>query len=379
MAGADQELESSQPAWEDGRWTSLPHLSGVARADACVVGLGGSGLSAVHALFDQGMNAIGIDALSIAGGAAGGNGGFLLAGTARFYHRVVGQIGRERACELYRMTVLEIERMQREMPNLVKAVGSLRIASSTEELADCERQFETMTTDRLPVEKYRGAEGQGLLIPTDAVFNPLARCRQLAYSALERGARLYENTPGLDLRSGVVKTPQGVIHCKHIVVAVDGRLDSIVPELGPRVRTARLQMVGTAPTDEVSYPRAVYARYGYEYWQQLIDRRIVLGGFRDRGGDDEWTHSTATTEGIQAQLTNYLREKLGVHAPITHRWAASVGYTENGLPIVEEVRPNIWAIGGYNGTGNVVGALCGRAVVEKIATGRSRFLDLLRN
>src|SRR5215831_4538003 len=95
----------SVSAWEDHSWTSLPHLTGTMRADVCVVGLGGSGLTAVHALLDHGVNVIGIDAGQVAGGAAGANGGFLLAGAARFYHRVIETIGRERARRMYRLTV----------------------------------------------------------------------------------------------------------------------------------------------------------------------------------------------------------------------------------------------------------------------------------
>jgi glycine/D-amino acid oxidase-like deaminating enzyme len=33
------------------------------------------------------------------------------------------------------------------------------------------------------------------------------------------------------------------------------------------------------------------------------------------------------------------------------------------------VRPNVWAIGGYSGTGNVVGALVGRGVAHQVLTG----------
>jgi gamma-glutamylputrescine oxidase len=36
------------------------------------------------------------------------------------------------------------------------------------------------------------------------------------------------------------------------------------------------------------------------------------------------------------------------------------------LPVVEEVRPKVWALGGYSGTGNVIGALAARAVVAAI-------------
>jgi glycine/D-amino acid oxidase-like deaminating enzyme len=50
---------------------------------------------------------------------------------------------------------------------------------------------------------------------------------------------------------------------------------------------------------------------------------------------------------------------------VTHRWAASVGYTDDGLPVLAEVRPGVWAAGGYGGTGNVVGALCGRAAARR--------------
>jgi gamma-glutamylputrescine oxidase len=194
---------------------------------------------------------------------------------------------------------------------------------------------------------------------------------------MQRGARLYEHSAAIDIQTGRVPTEQGVVHCRDVLVAIDGKLESIFPELQDRVRTARLQMLATAPTNEVKIEFAVYARYGYEYWQQLPDGRITLGGFRDHALEPEWTHSTETTEFIQDRLTRFLREHLRVSAPITHRWAASVGYTESGLPIVEQVRPGVWATGGYNGTGNVMGALCGRAVADAIAGHSNSLLKLL--
>jgi len=357
----------SLPAWEDHRWTSLPHLMGTARADVCVIGLGGSGLTAIQTLLDHGLTVVGIDAQRVAGGAAGANGGFLLAGAARFYHETVAALGRERAHLLYRLTLDEIERMASAMPDIVRRSGSLRIAMSVEELADCERQVAAMIADELPVARYEGPEGKGLLMPMDCVFDPLARCRRLAQSALQRGARLYEGTPAIDIKTGAVHAPQGIVICKHIVVAVDGKLDLLLPELADRVFTARLQMLGTAPTSEVKIDRAVYARYGYEYWQQLPDGRVLLGGFRDQALDAEWTHATETTANIQDRLTSFLREHLRIAAPITHRWAAAVGYTESGMPITEEARNNVWVLGGYNGTGNAMGALCGRTVAQCVA------------
>lgn len=372
-------VPANTPVWDDQGWTALPRLDGDVFADVCVVGLGGSGLAAVGELLRRGVSVVGLDAGPVAAGAAGRNGGFLLAGTYDFYHDAVERHGRERAHRIYRLTMDGIRRIAEEAPGAVRMTGSLRIADTPEEVDDCRRQLDALRADGLPAEWYEGPEGNGLLLPTDAAFNPLLRCRILARRAVEGGARLYEHTPVTDILPGEVRTPGGTVRCDRVIVAVDGRLDRILPELEGRVRTARLQMLATAPTDEVRVPRPVYARWGFEYWQQLPDGRIALGGFRDVGGEGEWTEEAAPGEVIQVRLEAFLRERIGVRAPVTHRWAASVGYTPTGLPLMEEVRPGVWAAGGYSGTGNVIGALCGRAMAEMAVAGASELADVFHS
>ncbi|HEX6309979.1 MAG TPA: FAD-binding oxidoreductase [Longimicrobiales bacterium] len=364
-------MTQAVPVWEDGEWAPLPALAADVEADVCVVGLGGSGLACVHEALDIGARVMGIDAGAVASGAAGRNGGFLLAGSYHFYHDAVARYGRERALGIYRATLDEIERIAEETPAAVRRVGSIRLATSAAEREDCAAQLAAMRADRLPVEPYEGAEGVGLLIPSDASFDPLLRARTLARRALERGAGLHENTPALSLDNGVVTTPRGRIRSGVIIVAVDGALVRVLPELRGRVRTARLQMLATAPAPEVHIPRPVYARYGMDYWQQLADGRVAAGGFRDVGGEAEWTARTDITRPVQDALEIHLREVVGVTAPITRRWAASVGYTEDGLPILEEVRAGVWGVGAYSGTGNVIGALCGRAAARIALLGDS--------
>ena len=354
----------SVPVWENYRWGPLPALEGEAQADVCVIGLGGSGLTCIEELLRLGESVIGIDAGMVGGGAAGSNGGFLLAGSAAFYHRSVALLGRERARQIYAETIDEIERMAAELPGVVRRTGSLRIAASVEEEADCRTQLEAMQVDGWPVSWYEGPEGRGLSIPTDGVFQPLERCRLLAGRLIQAGARLFEQTSAESVSCTKIMTPRGVIDCRRAIVAVDGRLEMVLPELAGRVRTARLQMLAKAPAPEVSFPRQVYRRWGYEYWQQLPDGSIALGGYRDLGGDEEWTMEDSPSPTVQDALEKFLREGMGVRAPITHRWAASVGYTSSGEPICEEVRPGVWAIGGYNGTGNIVGAIYGRRVAR---------------
>lgn len=339
-----------------------------------MVGLGGSGLAAVHALLDLGQRVAAIDSIGIAPGAAGRNGGFLLAGSAAFHHDAVDALGRERATALYQQTLAELDAFEADTPNVVTRRGSLRIASDNAELDDCTRQYEAMRHDGLPVERYMGPEGEGLLFPFDGVFNPGWRCDVLAARAIARGALVHAPAHADAIHPGVVHVGHRRIRCQHVFVLVDGGLARVLPELSGVVRTARLQMVATAPIGRRIWPRPVYYRHGHEYWQQLEDTSLLAGGFRDRAGDSEWTDRAEPGDAVQSYLDAFVRDHLAVTEPITHRWAASVGFTSGVLPHVGEVRPGVWAAGGYNGTGNVIGSICGRGLAELAVTGDVRTL-----
>lgn len=356
---------------------ALPRLDADVAADVCVVGLGGSGLSCINELLRRGASVVGIDAVGVAAGAAGRNGGFLMSGTSMFHHDAVEKLGRERAVAIYRATLDELDRIARETPEAVRQTGCLRIAASPDEEGDCELQLESMRADALPVERYEGPEGRGLLFPRGASVDPALRCRSLATSALSRGARLFE-APATMVDTGEVRTPYGTVSASHVIVAVDGGLERILPELASVVRSARLQILSTEPLATIRWTRPVYTRWGFDYWQQRTDRRLVLGGCRDLAGEGEWTTNRDPTELVQSAIEGLLRGKLGVNEAVTHRWAATVSYAKGGLPVVGEIRPALWALGGYSGTGNVVGALCGKAVAESVMTGSSRVVELFR-
>lgn len=377
MSLPSTDYRTNTPVWDDGHWIGLPTLDRNVKADACVIGLGGSGLSCIDELRTMGRTVVGIDAADVAAGAAGRNGGFLLSGTADFHHDAVSALGRERAVRITQLTRDEMQRIALQAPGTVRTTGSLRIAESDEELVDCARQRDAMRADGLPVDEYDGPMGRGLSIPSDAAFNPLARCRALAASLQAKGAQLFARTTATNFSDGVVQTPDGRISCDQIFVAVDGNLERLLPELASAVRTTRLQMLATAPTCEVNIPSPVYSRYGFDYWQQLPDGTLALGGGRDKAMDDEWGAAGEPAAFVQDYLTGVLRDKLKVTAAITHRWAALVSYNSTGLPVLGEVRPGVWAAGGYSGTGNLMGALAGRALARTAFGEASEFWTLV--
>jgi glycine/D-amino acid oxidase-like deaminating enzyme len=288
--------------------------------------------------------------------------------------RSAGSASRAVAC--YRATVAELERIYEESPEAATRVGSHRIAASDAEKGDCEAQYSAMVANGLPVERYEGPEGSGLCFANDGKLQPFARCTALAERAIAGGARLFENSPMRSFAPGRLLAGAGSVACRSVLVCVDGSLERVVPALAGAVRSSRLQMLATAPLSERIASRPVYQRYGLDYWQQLASGEIVLGGCRDTGEDDEWTTEAAVSEAVQRGLDQLLHSGLGIHAPVTHRWAGIVGYTPSGLPVVREVAPEMFVAGGYSGTGNVVGALAAKGLVGLALDGRSELAAL---
>lgn len=367
---------------EDSIWQALagpdaapPTLDGTLEAEACVIGLGGSGLAALKELTRRGVDSIGIDAGGVAAGAAGRNGGFLLAGLAHFHHDLADRVGRERATSCYRATMQGLAEMVEETPSAVRQTGSLRIAVDERELSDCKAQRDAMRRDGLPVEDWSGDEGEGLLFPDDCSFQPVERCRQLAAECLAAGARL-RITAASAFGDGRVVCVGGEVRTKLVLICVDGGLSQLVPSLSSVVRSARLQMAATGAIAP-RLRRPVYRRYGFDYCQQLPTGELVVGGARDVGGAAEWTTELETTPGVQSAIDRIVREVGGREIPVVRRWAGIVGYTESGLPVVRELEPGVFVAGGYCGTGNVVGRLAARSLVSLALDGRDELAGLL--
>jgi gamma-glutamylputrescine oxidase len=154
-----------------------------------------------------------------------------------------------------------------------------------------------------------------------------------------------------------------------VVVATDGYTHGLVPALDAAIAPARGQVVATEPLRERLFDMPHYARDGYDYWQQLADGRIVLGGWRDVALEAETTREETVTPAIQDRIEDFLALLVGHTPRITHRWAGIFGVTESRLPFVGPVPGDgrVWVSAGYSGHGNVLGFACGTLVGRAVA------------
>jgi glycine/D-amino acid oxidase-like deaminating enzyme len=379
-------IAATTPFWLDAPYEPRPRLEGNVEVEACVVGGGVAGLSCARRLAQHGIDTLLIEAGTVAGGASGRNGGFLIAGTALFHNDARERLGVERARAIYARTLAAQEEILELATELgagedVRRVGLLRLAVTEDEADHVRAHAAALRADGFPGELIEredlppplGRLGRvGCLTEHDAALHPARWYRVLADAAEAAGARICEDSrvrppvpaPG----EGPVVTDHGQVRARHVVVAADGALPALVPEFAGHVRARRLHIVATAPAPRM-LDRLVYARWGHEYLQQLPSGPVVAGGFSDVDGERSYTDSESGDPVIWERVQRYLREELGVEADVTHRWTGVVGYSRDGLPYAGEVpgRPGLHVAGGYSGHGNVPGYLCGADIADTIA------------
>lgn len=371
---------STAPLWSDVPLPdapTVPALDGDAAADVVVIGLGASGLAAAEEAARLGASVLAIDAVGLGAGAAGRNGGLLMAGGARFHHDARTAWGAEQAEAVLRLSAEERDRQLAELPGIVRRTGSLRVAGDADEARDVIAQHDAMRASGLDVALVAGELGERtvLSVPDDAACNPAARVRAMATRAAAAGVRFAATGPLTAPSDGRVVTAAGVLTADHVLVCVDGGLEDAVPDLVGRVRTTRLQMLAfAAGSGTCAVP--VYARWGYEYAQQLPDGRIVAGGMRDRFADEEWGAPAEPSAALQTELEAWARRAFATTAPVTHRWAGRVAYTASKLPVCGRVG-DVWVAGAHSGMGNVLGVLAGRAIARAALTGDAVLADAL--
>ncbi len=359
-------MSAATSYWLDEPRVALPAARFEGRAEVAVIGGGVTGCSCALTLAERGVRVRLHEAGEIAAGASGRNGGFALRGATVPYDRARADLGAEPARRLMALTERSLDRMEQLAGDAFRRVGSFRLAGDEDERDELRREYDALREDGFAVDwvdeldapldrLYAGA----IHHPPDGALQPARWVRRLAAHAAAAGADVREHDAVDQVRD---------VDADVVVVAGDGFTAALLPELAAVVRPTRGQVLVTEPLPELRYPFPHYARGGYDYWQQLPDGRLVLGGNRDASLETEDTDALATTAVVQDGLDALAERLVGTKPPVKKRWAGIWGTTPDLMPLVGAVpgREDIWLAGGYSGHGNALGLACGELLARAI-------------
>jgi len=102
---------------------------------------------------------------------------------------------------------------------------------------------------------------------------------------------------------------------------------------------------------------------------------VVVGGWRDTAVDEEVGEDETPTPRIQAQLVDFMRLH-GITAPVTHRWAGTMGFSHDALPYVGRIGEHSFVCGGFTGHGMAFGPACAELAATLVRGGTHPDADL---
>jgi glycine/D-amino acid oxidase-like deaminating enzyme len=344
---------TDQPFWQ--RPAAVEAAPLPKRVEVLVVGGGITGVSLLRRLGERGVNAALVERTRLAFGASGRNAGFLLEGTAANYAEAVRQYGRGVVREVWEITGENHERLAEALGGRAgyRRGGSRTLAASAAEEAQLAESADLMSEDGWPVT----LAGRSIVNPRDGELNPAEAVAALAADCPP--GSIFEEVEVTDLE-------QLPIAADEVILATNAFTGQLVD--GIPIAPVRAQMLATAPFGTRVAERPTYSDQGYQYWRQLSTGEVLAGGYRDRALAEEVGYELGTTAIVQEHLERHLAG-LGVTAPITHRWAGTMGFSPDSLPLVGRLRPGVSICAGYTGHGMGFAHLCARILVDNLLGG----------
>jgi glycine/D-amino acid oxidase-like deaminating enzyme len=154
------------------------------------------------------------------------------------------------------------------------------------------------------------------------------------------------------------------------VVCANGLTRQLVPEAG--IAPARGQVLVTEPLKELPWRGCFHMDEGFIYFRNINSpegQRVLLGGARNVATAAEDTDDLEITRTIQSRLEELLRDVIlpGKAPAVEHRWAGTMGFSQEKLPIVKRVSPRVSVAFGCNGMGVALGSLIAQEAAALVA------------
>lgn len=386
---------TAEPKAYGSNWHAATRVDGPARArltveldvDVCIVGAGLAGLTVAREVARLGWSVVVLEAKSAAWSASGRNTGVVLPGFAVSADALIERVGLDHAKALWARSEAGAEYVRnaaRDMPGAALSESGWLHVSKTDdtralahEAALLAGEFgaavEPWPADRVREALHSPCYFHGLHYPRGFSLHPLNYALGLAAAAEAAGARIFEDTPVLEIDpAGVRKrvvTQHSRVRASHVVLAGNVHMTELVPQFASTLLPIFSTVVVSAPlgdklNEAIRFPGAVGDDAGLVgHHHRVVDgnrlmwsgRSTVRLGKPQRGADALLRRIKRTYPALG-----------GIKAE--HAWIGVAGHTVHGMPQIGEISPGLWLLSGFGGHGlnttAMGGEMLARAIVE---------------
>ncbi len=370
-------------------WQDDAPATDAVEVDVAIIGAGISGASVAWWLRDAGLRVALIDKGDVCAGASGRNAGFVTCGSVEHFSRECDRHGEANALTLWQMCqdnlrLIEEHLIADGLECGYRRRGSYSLAGSPHEaevLAKTAAQLEghgvrVTVVDEAHIARHCGAVGfaGGVIYHDDGEVHPV----RLVRGIIERsGATVYPHHEVRRIdqtRDGfAVQTRLRRFDASLVVLATNGYSADLHPWFADKIYPTRGQILVTEPVEPfLSAP--CYANFVLDYFRQLEDGRVLIGGFRQLARETE----VGTADIVHPEIHAALEAFLARHFPqldsvgIDYRWSGTMGFSADGLPLVGALpgKTGLYIIGGYTAHGIGWGFKAAQLLADLILEGK---------
>jgi gamma-glutamylputrescine oxidase len=376
---------------------STQPFPGNLRADVCVIGGGYTGLSTALHLARRGVDVVLLEQSRIGWGASGRNGGQVHVGMRRDQEWLERHMGEADARQLWtfalearahldwliesydidcdlRLGLLHADHKARYTAETRRHVQFMRDAYSYEDLRFVGR-------DELASMVGSSDYYSGSFDSYGGHLHALDFALGIGRAAASHGARLHEGVEVTGVsRAGVgwkVATRTGDVHAGRVVLACNGYLRGIAPDVERRVMPINNFIAVTEPLG-VERARSLIAndcavsdsRFVVNYYRTTPDHRLLFGG----GENYSYRFPRDIGAFVRPHMLGVFPQLADVR--LDYAWVGTLAITPTRMPWVHELQPGLINASGFSGLGVVLAPFTGKAVAEALC-GERRTFDLL--
>jgi len=367
-------------------------LKGDQRFDVGVIGGGYTGLSTALHLRARGLRVAVLEREQVGAGASGRNGGQVITGQRVDQDALEQKYGEERARTLWNLAqdakslvrgliadhAIACDPTPGHLAAAAKKTHARRLATYAEHLA---------TRYQYSFGRFVAQDEMRSLVANDRYFggyydtdafhiNPLAYARGIARAAELAGATIYENSRVIGIDRGKrlrLATGGGSVDCEFAVVACNGYLGNLLPDVAGYVLPINNYIAATEPMDDArakalipSHAAVSDTKFVLDYYRLSPDNRLIFGG-----GETYGTEPTDIGEFVRPYIERAFPQLKDI--AIDYAWQGTLAITLPRLPHVGKLGSNLFFAHGYSGQGVAIATHMGKLVADAIGGDAEKF------
>ena len=358
----------------------------------CVIGAGYTGLSTALHLAERGYSVVLLEGRQVGWGASGRNGGQLGTGQRREESELEARFGQDTARQLFQLALagrdLVKDLIARHAIDCELTPGQLLCAAKPAHLSGLGQRAAKLAEDyAYPHQRVLSRQEMrelvdsplyhgGILDSGAAHLHPLNYALGLARACVAAGVRIHEDSLVTSYGGTaplIVRTEQGEVRARHLVLGCNGYLGGLEPRIADRIMPINNYLLATAPLGAIASrlianPACVHdTLFVVNYFRLSRDGRLIFGG-----GETYTRDYPSDMKGFVRRHMLRIFPQLAA-APVEYAWGGTLAITMNRLPHFGRLAPDVYFAQGYSGHGVANATLAGQLMAEAIAGTAERF------